>query len=62
MICECTFDPYPDDDPDAQEESWHFRRQCPGCQHVWYGLHCPHDGIQNPCPECGIVPVVLEDK
>jgi hypothetical protein len=48
--CRCEFDPY-DDDPD--EESWHYRRTCGGCGYVWWGLHCPHDGVQNPCPSCG---------
>lgn len=35
------------------EESWHFKRTCPQCGCVWAGLHCPHDGYQNPCGKCG---------
>ena len=51
-MCECEFDPYDDSD----EESWHFRRTCLHCGEQWWGLHCPHDGYQNPCPDCGIRP------
>lgn len=46
----CYFDPYEDGDT---EESWHFKRTCGACGGVWWSLHCIHDGIQNPCPECG---------
>lgn len=24
---------------------------------VRYGLHCPHDGYQNPCQNCGARPI-----
>lgn len=61
-MCECEFDPYPpneDGTPD-EEESWHFRRTCAVCGNVWYGLHCPHDGYQNPCPECRVRPAPVE--
>jgi hypothetical protein len=51
--CDCEFDPYPPDDPDANEESYHYLRTCGGCGRQWYSLHCPHDGYQNPCSECG---------
>ncbi len=56
--CACEFDPYEYDDPadDDGEESWHYKRTCGACGCVWWGLHCPHDGIQNTCPECGVVP------
>lgn len=47
--CTCEFDPYDDDDI---EESWHYRRTCEVCENVWWSLHCPHDGVQNPCPSC----------
>ena len=50
--CTCEFDPY----EDCDEESWHFLRTCAECGHQWYGLHCPHDLYQNPCPNCGIRP------
>jgi hypothetical protein len=46
--CTCEFD-FPE--PDG-EESWHYTRTCPD-GHTWGALHCPHDGVQNPCPECG---------
>ena len=54
--CACVFSEY--DDEDFGEESWHFKRRCK-CGHTWYGLHCPHDGYQNPCPECSAVPNVI---
>jgi hypothetical protein len=56
MACECEFDPYPPEDEDAGEESWHFRRTCTNCGGSWFGLHCPYDGHQNPCPHCGVNP------
>jgi hypothetical protein len=52
-MCDCEFAPY-DDEPD--EPSWHFKRVCVACGQSWYGLHCPHDGYQNPCPHCGTRP------
>lgn len=48
--CRCEFDYRIDDDPD--EEPWHYTRTCPMCGCVWGSLHCEHDGIQNPCPDC----------
>ena len=56
VICECEFDPYPENDGDFGEKSVHFLRTCVFCGHHWWGLHCPHDGIQNPCPNCCKVP------
>ena len=52
--CACEFDPYElDDGTTDAEDSWHYRRTCGGCGFSdWWSLHCPHDGIQNPCPEC----------
>jgi hypothetical protein len=47
--CDCEFD-Y--EEPDG-EPSWHFSRTCDLCGFLWGALHCEHDGIQNPCPECG---------
>ena len=41
------------------EELWHFKRTCEYCGHVWGGLHCIHDGYQNPCPKCGKRPTVI---
>lgn len=49
MDCDCEFDPYEGD----EEESWHYRRTCEMCGHVWWSLHCIHDGVQNRCPSCG---------
>lgn len=47
--CACEFD-YPE--PDG-EPSWHYTRTCRMCGLTWGTLHCEHDGIQNPCPDCG---------
>ena len=47
-VCTCEFDQYDDSD----EESWHYKRTCAYCGNEWYGLHCKHDGYQNPCPQC----------
>lgn len=44
-----------------QLEVLHFHRTCQNCGKNWWGLHCPHDGYQNPCPECGYKPIVLND-
>lgn len=57
-MCECEFDPYQDGD---DEESWHFLRRCNACGGEWYGLHCPHDGHQNPCPHCGLRPTTVPE-
>ncbi len=44
----------PDAEPDEPgEPRTHYLRMCAGCGHRWEGLHCPHDGFQNPCPGCG---------
>ncbi len=46
---------------DSNDESlWHFKRTCKRCGTGWAGLHCPHDLIQNPCPECHLVPIPIE--
>ena len=47
--CDCEFD-FPEGD------SWHYWRICKACGFRWGGLHCPHDGYQNPCPSCGVRP------
>ena len=54
-ICNCklTKDPW---DP---EDDWHFDRACLRCGQHWRGLHCQHDGVQNPCPYCGVTPAPL---
>jgi hypothetical protein len=38
-------------------ESWHYKRKCEKCGGRWFGLHCIHDGYQNPCPHCNTVPM-----
>lgn len=48
------------DDAD-EEELWHFRRTCSNCGYVWGGLHCPHEGYQNPCPQCETFPEVVRE-
>jgi hypothetical protein len=45
-----------------KEESWHYTRTCENCGYVWGGLHCPHDGYQNPCPKCGTRPVPVPSR
>ena len=58
MTCECEFDL----DPNDIEDDWHYRRTCPSCSVVWWALHCPHDGWQNPCPSCGQCPAPVLDR
>lgn len=41
------------------EDYTHYHRTCQNCGKNWWGLHCPHDGYQNPCPECESMPVVV---
>lgn len=60
-MCNCEFDPYPEGDEDFGEESTHFHRTCLFCGGQWWGLHCPHDGYQNNCPDCGKRPVTVPD-
>lgn len=57
-MCECEFAPYEDDD---DEVSYHFKRECKSCNRTWWGLHCPHDGVQRPCPHCNVTPTVVPD-
>lgn len=56
-MCECKFDPYIPPD----EESCHYYRTCEYCGESWWGLHCPHDGYQNPCPHCKKRPTTVPD-
>ena len=44
------------------EDYTHYHRTCQNCGKNWWGLHCPHDGYQNPCPECEFKPKPLRDK
>jgi hypothetical protein len=47
--CDCKFAPT---DP-GEDESYHYRRRCQACGKAWHSLHCPHDGVQSCCPQCG---------
>lgn len=57
--CQCEFQPY--DEPDPDGESWHYKRKCRHCGFIWWGLHCPHDGYQNPCPKCKKLPTPVPE-
>ena len=59
--CHCEFDPRYDEDDGGPGESWHFHRTCASCGTEWAGLHCRHDGIQNRCPGCGVLPEVVRE-
>lgn len=50
-MCNCEFEV-----DETGEDAWHYRRTCAHCGEAWFGLHCRHDGVQNPCPGCGVVP------
>ena len=58
-VCNCEFTPYDDGDTD---ESYHYKRLCTFCGNSWFGLHCPHDGHQRPCPNCGKRPIPVPTK
>lgn len=51
-MCDCEFTP----DPNDPDDDWHFLRTCRSCGGSWFALHCPHDGHQRPCPNCGVRP------
>jgi hypothetical protein len=57
--CRCEFQPY--DKPDPLGESVDYKRKCRNCGHVWWGLHCPHDGYQNPCSKCKTRPATVPE-
>lgn len=56
IMCDCEFD---FDDEDGCD-SWHYLRICLACGYRWSGLHCPHDGMQQPCGQCGFRPVPVD--
>lgn len=61
-MCDCQFDPNPDEEDEATPEtSWHYKRKCPACGGEWFGLHCPHELHQTPCPHCGVTPTPEPD-
>ena len=39
---------------------WHYKRTCEFCGYIWGGLHCIHDGYQNPCPSCNKRPTTVD--
>ena len=39
-----------------KDSSTHYNRVCLFCGGTWLGLHCQHDGYQNPCPKCNEKP------
>ena len=41
----------------TDETSWHFLRTCRACGQTWCALHCACDGVQHPCPHCGVRPM-----
>lgn len=44
----------------AVEDFYHHQLVCQFCGETWWGLHCPHDGYQNPCPNCDVPPTPLK--
>jgi hypothetical protein len=48
--CRCEFS---EEYADGDEPSWHYARTCGMCGFKWGSLHCAHDGVQHPCPQCG---------
>lgn len=62
-MCDCEFDTDPEDEDVDQldYEPWQYLRTCENCGDYWYGLHCPHDGVQNPCPGCMARPTPVPD-
>lgn len=56
-VCDC------DDLPQHHDrEGTHYLRRCARCGYEWFGLHCPHDGYQNPCPKCGKRPETVSER
>lgn len=69
--CDDTCEP---DVGDGSGEPYLYSLQCPGCGLQRATSHCPHDGVQTPCPDCrwlppgtvsplqflGVKPVVVE--
>ncbi len=62
-MCDCEFDPYDEEYyfDKGDNESTHYLRTCEYCSNQWYGLHCLHDGYQNPCPKCDKRPTVIDE-
>lgn len=61
-MCDCKFDPRHADEEDGKVyESVHYHRKCLFCGFEWAGLHCVHDGYQNPCRNCSMRPETIPD-
>lgn len=45
---------------DKLEDYYHHQLVCQFCGETWWGLHCPHDGYQNPCPNCDVPPIPIK--
>ena len=45
--CDCEFTPDP---LEPDEPALYYARTCTHCGAAWFSLHCPHDGVQRPCP------------
>jgi hypothetical protein len=43
-------------EPDLDDS--HFGRLCDYCGTESASLRCIHDGYQDPCPECAVLPLV----
>jgi len=61
-ICDCEFTDDVGDEHEDKGEGWHYDRKCRHCGYQWRGLHCPHDGSQNPCGKCGKRPTPVRDE
>lgn len=57
-VCVCEFDPRW---AECGDKSVNFTKVCRACGREWGGLHCEHDGYQNPCPDCGTRPDNIPD-
>lgn len=55
-MCDCE----PDCGGEVPYAHTHFLRTCEFCGNQWEGLHCPHDGYQNPCGACGKRPTTVK--
>lgn len=44
------------------KDLWHYLRECEHCEYVWEGIHCKHEKVQNPCPDCGKIPKPVKGK
>lgn len=42
------------------DNTTHYERTCMYCGRTWLGLHCPHDGYQNACPNCNRKPTTID--